>query len=88
MLELATRENLGFSVSCIESKCSVTSYAINTFMDLSCGYANTYWYWITVLDTFQTLPRWYRGRELAQMCHWLIAPRLLDGRTIAQSSIR
>lgn len=87
MLKLATRENPGFSVSAIEAKRSGTSYAINTFMDLSCGYANTHWYWITGLDTFQTLPRWYRGREIAQMCHWLIAPRLLDGQTVAQSEL-
>jgi nicotinate-nucleotide adenylyltransferase len=85
MLKLGTRENPTFTVSAVETKCSGTSYAINTFMDLSSCYANTHWYWIVGLDTFKSLPRWYRGHELAQMCDWLIAPRLLGGETIAQS---
>jgi nicotinate-nucleotide adenylyltransferase len=85
MLKLGTRENPAFTMSAVETKCSGTSYAINTFMDLSSCYANTQWYWIVGLDTFKSLPRWYRGHELAQMCDWLIAPRLLGGETIAQS---
>ncbi|WP_414548346.1 nicotinate (nicotinamide) nucleotide adenylyltransferase [Anabaena sp. CCY 0017] len=85
MLKLATRENPAFTVSLVEAKRSGTSYAINTLMDLSSCYTNTHWYWIVGLDTFRTLPRWYRGHEVAQMCDWLIAPRLLGGETIAQS---
>ncbi|AHJ31017.1 nicotinate (nicotinamide) nucleotide adenylyltransferase [Nodularia spumigena CS-584] len=87
MLKLATSENPAFTVSLIEAKRSGTSYAINTLMDLSSCYANTHWYSIVGLDTFKTLPRWYRGQELAQMCDWLIAPRLLGGETIAQSEL-
>ncbi len=87
MLKLATRGNSAFTVSSIEAKRSGTSYAINTFMDLSSCYADTHWYWITGLDTFQTLPRWYRGRELVQMCDWLIAPRQLGGETTDQSEL-
>jgi nicotinate-nucleotide adenylyltransferase len=85
MLKLGTRENPAFTVSPIETKRSGTSYAINTFMELSSCYANTHWYWIVGLDTFKSLPRWYRGHELAQMCDWLIAPRLLGAENIAQS---
>jgi nicotinate-nucleotide adenylyltransferase len=85
MLKLGTRENPAFTVSPIETKRSGTSYAINTLMELSSCYANTHWYWIVGLDTFKSLPRWYRGHELAKMCDWLIAPRLLGGETIAQS---
>jgi nicotinate-nucleotide adenylyltransferase len=87
MLHLATKDNPAFSVSLVEVNRSGTSYAINTLLDLSAFYPNTHWYWILGLDAFQTLPRWYRGHELAQMCDWLIAPRLLGGETIAQSEL-
>jgi nicotinate-nucleotide adenylyltransferase len=87
MLQLAIEDNPAFTVSLVETNRSGTSYAINTLIDLSASYPNTHWYWIVGLDTFQTLPRWYRGHELAQMCDWLIAPRLLGGETITQSKL-
>ncbi|MBW4454684.1 MAG: nicotinate (nicotinamide) nucleotide adenylyltransferase [Nostoc indistinguendum CM1-VF10] len=87
MLQLAIEDNPAFTVSLVEANRSGTSYAINTLIDLSAFYPNTHWYWIVGLDTFQTLPRWYRGHELAQMCDWLIAPRLLGGETITQSKL-
>lgn len=87
MLQLATKQNPAFTVSQIEAERAGTSYAINTLMDLSSCYANTHWYWIVGLDTFKTIPRWYRGNELAQMCDWLIAPRLLGGENIAESEV-
>ncbi|MBE9235820.1 nicotinate (nicotinamide) nucleotide adenylyltransferase [Anabaena aphanizomenioides LEGE 00250] len=85
MLDIATKNNPAFTVSLIERECSGTSYSINTLIDLSAFYPNTHWYWIIGLDAFQTLPRWYRGYELAQMCDWLIAPRQVGGENIAQS---
>ncbi|MEA5581640.1 nicotinate (nicotinamide) nucleotide adenylyltransferase [Nodularia harveyana UHCC-0300] len=87
MLQLATKENPAFTVSPVETKRSGISYAINTLIDLSSCYADTHWYWIVGLDTFKTLPRWYRGHELVLMCDWLIAPRLLGGETIAESEL-
>ncbi|WP_071190704.1 nicotinate (nicotinamide) nucleotide adenylyltransferase [Trichormus sp. NMC-1] len=87
MLQLATMNNPAFTISLIDRERSGRSYAINTLIDLSACYPNTHWYWIIGLDAFQTLPRWYRGHELAQMCDWLIAPRLLGGETIAQSEL-
>ncbi|OUL37208.1 nicotinate (nicotinamide) nucleotide adenylyltransferase [Nostoc sp. T09] len=87
MLKQATKDNPAFSVSLIEANRPGTSYAINTLIDLCAAYPNTRWYWIVGLDAFQTLPHWYRGHELAQMCDWLIAPRLLGGETIAQSEL-
>ncbi len=87
MLQLAIKDNPAFTVSLVEANRSGTSYAMNTLNDLSASYPNTHWYWIVGLDTFQTLPRWYRGHELAQMCDWLIAPRLLGGETITQSKL-
>jgi nicotinate-nucleotide adenylyltransferase len=85
MLQLATRENSAFTVSLTEVNRGGNSYAIDTLINLSALYPNTHWYWIAGLDTFQTLPRWYRRHELATMCDWLIAPRLLSGENIAQS---
>ncbi|HLO86635.1 MAG TPA: nicotinate (nicotinamide) nucleotide adenylyltransferase [Nostocaceae cyanobacterium] len=87
MLQLATQDHPGFTISLIEREHPRTSYAINTLINLSACYPNTHWYWIIGLDAFQTLPRWYRSYELAQMCNWLIAPRLLGGETIAQSEL-
>lgn len=87
MMQLAIRDHPAFTVSLIEVKRSGISYAINTLIDLSALHPNTHWYWIIGLDAFQTLPRWYRGHELAQMCDWLVAPRLPGGETIAQSEL-
>jgi len=87
MLQLATEDNPGFTVSLVEVNSPGTSYAINTLIDLSAAHPNTHWYLIVGLDTFQTLPRWYRRHELTQMCDWLIAPRLLGGENIAQSEL-
>lgn len=86
MVQRAIADNPGFTVSLVE-KSRGASYAIDTLIDLSADYPNTHWYWIVGLDTFQTLPRWYRGQELAQLCDWLIAPRLPGGENIAQSEL-
>lgn len=87
MLQMAIADNPAFAVSLVEELRSGTSYAIDTLIDLSAIYPNTHWYWIVGLDTFQTLPRWYRGQELAPQCDWLIAPRFLSSECIAQSEI-
>ncbi|GAB1537957.1 nicotinate (nicotinamide) nucleotide adenylyltransferase [Scytonema sp. NUACC21] len=87
MVQRAIADNPGFAVSPIENCRSRSSYAIDTLIDLSADYPDTRWYWIIGLDAFQTLPRWYRGQELAQLCEWLIAPRLLSGETITQSEL-
>jgi len=87
MLQLATRDNPFFTISLVEVNRSGTSYAINTLLELSAFYPNTHWYWILGLDAILTLPRWYRGRELVQMCDWLIAPRLVGGENIAQTEL-
>ena len=86
MVQRAIEGNPGFTASSVESS-RETTYAINTLIELSAFYPDTRWYWIVGLDAFQTLPRWYRGQELAQLCNWLIAPRLLGGENIAQSEL-
>lgn len=87
MLQLAIEHNPSFTISLVEMNRSGTSYAIDTLLELSTFYPNTHWYWILGLDAFLTLPRWYRGRELVQMCDLLVAPRLVGGENIAQSEL-
>ncbi len=74
-----------FQVSAIEgtqSNQSQRSYAIHMFLGLRQHYETTHgtcrWYWLIGLDTFQTLPQWYRSAELAVACTWLVATRNLD----------
>lgn len=87
MVQQAIADNPKFAVSLVEQAHSGSSFAINTLINLSADHPDTRWYWIIGLDAFQTLPRWYLGQELAQLCEWLIAPRLLSGETITQSEI-
>ncbi|MGB6166472.1 MAG: nicotinate (nicotinamide) nucleotide adenylyltransferase [Geitlerinemataceae cyanobacterium] len=51
------------------------SYATDTLRDLQAIYPDSHWFWIVGLDTFQSLPRWYKCREVAAACQWLVAPR-------------
>jgi nicotinate-nucleotide adenylyltransferase len=87
MLQLAIKDNPSFTISLVEVNRSGTSYAIDTLLELSTFYPNTHWYWILGLDAILTLPRWYRGQELVQMCDLLVAPRLVGGENIAQSEL-
>ncbi|AKG23900.1 nicotinate (nicotinamide) nucleotide adenylyltransferase [Calothrix sp. 336/3] len=85
MVELAIANYSAFSVSTIEQRHHGVSYAINTLLDLSVEYPQCHWYWIVGLDTFQSLPHWYRAPEFVQSCHWLIAPRFPSGEVITQT---
>ncbi|MCV3212092.1 nicotinate (nicotinamide) nucleotide adenylyltransferase [Plectonema radiosum NIES-515] len=87
MLQLGIKDNPSFAISLVEVNRSGTSYAIDTLLELSTFYPNTHWYWILGLDAILTLPRWYRGRELVQMCDFLVAPRLVGGENIAQTEL-
>ncbi|TVQ21482.1 MAG: nicotinate (nicotinamide) nucleotide adenylyltransferase [Leptolyngbya sp. DLM2.Bin15] len=54
-------------------------YGVDLLQTLQQQYAPpTQWTWIVGLDTFRTLPRWYRVLEVAPKCDWLVAPRLGD----------
>jgi nicotinate-nucleotide adenylyltransferase len=59
----------------VEADRQTTSYAIDTLRDLQETYPNSHWFWIVGLDTFQSLPQWYKCREIAPVCEWLVAPR-------------
>ncbi|WNZ21769.1 nicotinate (nicotinamide) nucleotide adenylyltransferase [Leptolyngbya sp. NK1-12] len=79
MVQLALDQHPNFEVSQIEEveqEQSSKSYAVDTWRRLQLLYPDALWYWIIGLDAFQSLPRWYGQRELAQHCRWLVAPRL------------
>ncbi|MBW4658392.1 MAG: nicotinate (nicotinamide) nucleotide adenylyltransferase [Drouetiella hepatica Uher 2000/2452] len=83
MLKLAIAFHPSFVVSAIEQNFFTveqiqphSSYAVDTFLALKDIHAASQWYWIVGLDTFLTLPYWYRRQELLPHCIWLVAPRL------------
>ncbi|MBV8884665.1 MAG: nicotinate (nicotinamide) nucleotide adenylyltransferase, partial [Chroococcidiopsidaceae cyanobacterium CP_BM_RX_35] len=75
MVQEAIADHPAFIISPLAKNDSGPTYAIQTLLDLQAFYPNTYWYWIVGLDTFQTLPHWYRRQEIALACDWLVVPR-------------
>lgn len=80
----AIADHPAFTISPVGENSSSSTYAIQTLIDLQAFYSNTRWYWIVGLDTFQTLPRWYRRQELVPMCEWLVVPRSRVGESGVQ----
>ena len=76
MVKLAIASHPNFVVSTVERNQPYSAYAIDTFLGLQDIYFANQWYWIIGLDTFLTLPHWYRRQELLPRCIWLVAPRL------------
>lgn len=76
MVQMAIADNPTFKIAPASVNSTESSYAIQTFIDLSTLYPNNAWHWIVGLDAFATLPRWYRRQELVSACRWLVAPRL------------
>lgn len=75
MVDRAIAPYPDFSLSIANQLHIGSSYAIDTLLDLQTRYPNSQWYWVGGLDAFASLPRWYRRRELADQCSWLVAPR-------------
>lgn len=75
MVQEAIADHPAFIISSFALNDSGPTYAIQTLTDLQTFYPNTYWYWIVGLDTFQTLPHWYRRQEICRACDWLVVPR-------------
>lgn len=79
MVQRAIANHPAFTLSTIEvesSSLAEPSYAAQTFRQLQASVPACQWYWIVGLDTFLTLPRWYRRQDFLDACTWLIAPRL------------
>jgi len=79
MVQRAIAEHPAFVISPLAENDSGPTYAIQTLIEFQAFYPDTHWYWIVGLDTFQTLPRWYRRQELALACDWLVVPRMRAG---------
>ena len=75
MVRFAIANHPGFTIFPNLAESSTSTYAIQTLIELQAAYPNNYWYWILGLDTFQSLPRWYRRHELAAACEWIVASR-------------
>jgi nicotinate-nucleotide adenylyltransferase len=72
MVRVATSQSQFKTIALVTSD---FSFAIDTFTVLQAGHPQSKWYWILGLDSFQSLPRWYRRHELIPSCTWLVAPR-------------
>lgn len=77
MINLAIANHPAFTIYPEATHRTGSSYAIATLHNLQKAYPHSQWYWIIGLDAFQKLSKWYRCRELASACHWLVAPRSL-----------
>lgn len=76
MVKLAIADYPMFTISTIEADHNRRSFAINILEDLQACYPpETQWYWVIGYDAFQTLPKWYRSKEIVTQCQWLVAPR-------------
>jgi nicotinate-nucleotide adenylyltransferase len=53
----------------------ISSYAIDSFLAIQACYPHSTYYWLLGLDSFASVPRWYRRQELSAQLTWLIAPR-------------
>ncbi|MGF1495377.1 MAG: nicotinate-nucleotide adenylyltransferase [Elainellaceae cyanobacterium] len=72
-----------FELSEVELDRPGPSYAIDTWHQLQASAPMSQWYWILGLDTFLSLPHWYRCRELIPRCTWLVAPRPVASRELS-----
>jgi len=77
MLRQAIADRSDFAIAPDSDNFLNATYASQTLQALQAIYPPSHWYWILGLDTFLTLPRWYRRQEIAPACEWLVAPRPL-----------
>lgn len=64
-----------FALADVAESSSEASYAIDTLRALQRMYPDRDWCWIVGLDTFRSLPKWYKCQDIASVCQWSIAPR-------------
>jgi nicotinate-nucleotide adenylyltransferase len=68
MLELAIAEQPAFSVSRCELDRPEPSYTYDTVMEFRTGRPQARLVWLVGTDMLASLPRWYRIRELLDLC--------------------
>ncbi|HIK30720.1 MAG TPA: nicotinate (nicotinamide) nucleotide adenylyltransferase [Oscillatoriales cyanobacterium M59_W2019_021] len=74
-----------FALVEVAGRSSGASYAIDTLRALQRMYPDRDWCWIVGLDTFRSLPKWYKCQEVASVCQWSIAPRARCSHSQAQA---
>ncbi|MEN9202931.1 MAG: nicotinate-nucleotide adenylyltransferase [Thermostichus sp. DG_1_6_bins_120] len=79
MVKLAIADHERFACSELEIQRQGRSYTIETLRSLRQAQPNTEWYWIIGVDALRDLPHWHQAQELAQICHWIVAPRVDAG---------
>ncbi len=82
MVKLAIADHDRFACSEMEIHRPGRSYTIETLRSLIQQHPDTQWYWIIGVDALRDLPHWYQAQELAQICHWIVAPRIDAGDTL------
>ncbi len=76
MVRLATADHPHFRVSDMEIRRQGPSYTALTLETLRAEDPDTEWSWILGVDAFRDLPRWHQAKRVAQLCRWIIAPRV------------
>ncbi|MGQ9838725.1 MAG: nicotinate-nucleotide adenylyltransferase [Cyanobacteriota bacterium] len=79
MVKLAIADHERFACSELEIRRQGRSYTIETLRHLIQEQPDTEWYWIIGVDALRDLPQWYQAEELAQICRWIVAPRVDAG---------
>ncbi|MEN9231384.1 MAG: nicotinate-nucleotide adenylyltransferase [Thermostichus sp. DG02_5_bins_236] len=79
MVKLAIADHEHFACSELEIHRQGRSYTIETLRSLIQEQPDTQWFWIIGVDALRDLPQWHQAQELAQICHWIVAPRVDAG---------
>lgn len=74
MVALATARRPDFGLLPLDTNHSATG-AIDSLVYLQNLYPEAQLYWIIGADAFQTLAKWPRCTEIAELCEWLVAGR-------------
>ena len=87
MVRLAIADQPRFRCSDMELQRQGPSYTALTLDSLTTQDPDTEWFWILGVDAFRDLPRWHEAERVAQMCRWIIAPRVgpQSSETVAQA---
>ena len=89
MVKLAIADCPQFYWSDIELLRQGKSFAFDTIERLQIHYPNIQqWYWIIGADAIADLHSWHRAEEVANRCHWIVAPRPNTPRNGLMASVR
>lgn len=75
MLELATQEESGLIVDSQECEATDPSYTFNTLANLRQAYPRSKLFLLLGMDSYQSLPTWYRWQEIFELAHIIVITR-------------